>query len=61
MLTTNNYFTKDFRQSFSSGSFESFEESYESLATRDPENKKLILDHVSLDIFLIKTLMGDFV
>jgi len=34
------------RQSFSSGSFESFEESYESLATRDPENKKLILDHI---------------
>lgn len=34
------------RQSFSSGTFESFEETYEGLVTRDPENKKLILDQI---------------
>ena len=37
-----------FRQSFSSGSFESFEETYEGLISKDPENKKLILDQVNI-------------
>ena len=41
------YFT--FRQSFSSGSFESFEETYEGLISKDPENKKLILDQVNIN------------
>ena len=36
------------------GTFENFEETYEGLVTRDPENKKLILDQVSfaLQIFV---------
>ena len=38
-----------FRQSFSSGSFESFEETYEGLISKDPENKKLILDQVNIN------------
>ena len=45
-----------FRQSFSSGTFESFEETYEGLVTRDPENKKLILDQVSFALQMFFTL-----
>ena len=35
------------KQSFAAESFGSFEETYESLMSRDVENKKLVLDQVS--------------
>ena len=35
------------KQSFAAESFAAFEETYESLMSRDVENKKLVLDQVS--------------